>query len=376
MKNIILLLITLFFYPPLVASATNIFEAFEPSNQWLTYQGKNNMPNIVLIAGDEEYRSEEAMPQLAKILNERFGFNCTVLFAQDPSNPGFVNPNYQNNIPGLAFLKTADLVIMLIRFRALPDAQMTFVDDYLKSGKPIVALRTSTHAFRFDQTNFKSSFSYYDCFNQLDNTWNGGFGRLVLGETWISHHGSHGNQSTKGVIASGREDHPILTGLTSGDIWGATDVYTVRTPLPKDGQTLIYGQVIEREGPENKADPLLGMSPFDFRAAGIVERKNEKGENVEIDLNNPMMPVAWTKSYMIPGGKEGKTFTTTLGASVDLLSEGVRKMIINAAFWCLDLPITENANVDLVGAYNPTGFAFHEDAYWIELKTEISKLKD
>jgi hypothetical protein len=347
MKNIILLLITLFFYPPLVASATNIFEAFEPSNQWLTYQGKNNMPNIVLIAGDEEYRSEEAMPQLAKILNERFGFNCTVLFAQDPSNPGFVNPNYQNNIPGLAFLKTADLVIMLIRFRALPDAQMTFVDDYLKSGKPIVALRTSTHAFR-----------------------------LVLGETWISHHGSHGNQSTKGVIASGREDHPILTGLTSGDIWGATDVYTVRTPLPKDGQTLIYGQVIEREGPENKADPLLGMSPFDFRAAGIVERKNEKGENVEIDLNNPMMPVAWTKSYMIPGGKEGKTFTTTLGASVDILSEGVRKMIINAAFWCLDLPITENANVDLVGAYNPTGFAFHEDAYWIELKTEISKLKD
>ena len=49
----------------------------------LTYVGKSDMPNIVLVSGDEEYRSEEALPQLARILSKTHGFNCTVLFAQD-----------------------------------------------------------------------------------------------------------------------------------------------------------------------------------------------------------------------------------------------------------------------------------------------------
>ena len=72
--------------------------------EWLQWKGNPEKAKIVLISGDEEYRSEETLVQLAKILNVNHGFNCTVLFAQNPNYPGIVNPNYQNNIPGLVAL--------------------------------------------------------------------------------------------------------------------------------------------------------------------------------------------------------------------------------------------------------------------------------
>ena len=89
---------------------------------WSEYRASENPKNksIVLVSGDEEYRSEEAMPQLAKILSERHGFNCTVLFAQDPKKPGIIDPNYSSNIPGLEKLQNADLMILFTRFRSLP----------------------------------------------------------------------------------------------------------------------------------------------------------------------------------------------------------------------------------------------------------------
>src|SRR5207253_5486188 len=108
----------------------------------------------VLVSGDEEYRSEEALPQLAKILARHHGFKCTVLFAVDPKD-GTINPNVNNNIPGLEALKTADLMVIFTRFRDLPDEQLKHIVDYVESGKPIIGLRTATHAF-----NLKASKSY------------------------------------------------------------------------------------------------------------------------------------------------------------------------------------------------------------------------
>ena len=100
----------------------------------------------MLVSGDEEYRSEEGLPQLAKILATRHGFKATVLFAIDPAD-GTINPNQSDNIPGLEALESADLLVLLTRFRRLPDEQMKHIVDYVESGKPIVALRTATHAF-------------------------------------------------------------------------------------------------------------------------------------------------------------------------------------------------------------------------------------
>lgn len=296
---------------------------------WLNFasgNGPGRGKHIVLISGDEEYRSEEALPQLARILSKRHGFRTTVLFAIDPAD-GTVNPKNRTNIPGLEALRTANLMIISTRYRQLPDAQMKWIDEYVHSGRPIIGLRTATHAFAFDKET-ATSFQAYD--HRDKSAWPGGFGKQVLGETWISHHGKHGVQSTRGVPSPGAERHAILKGCE--DVWGPTDVYTVT--LPEGTTPLLLGQV------------LSGMKPTD--------------QPVEGQLNNPMMPIAWTRTFTTRGGKKARVFTTTMGASVDFASEGLRRLVVNAAYWAVGLEskIPARANVDIVGTFEPTFFGF------------------
>ena len=117
-----------------------------------------------------------------------------------------------------------------------------------------------------------------------------------MGEHWINHHGNHKHESTRGIIAPGAAEHPILRGIKSGEIWGSTDVYGVRLPLPGDSQPLVLGEVIARKGEFNESDRFYGMRPDD-------------GPAVSGEKNNPMMPIAWTKTYEMPGGKPGRAFT-------------------------------------------------------------------
>jgi len=342
-------------------------------DKWLNWQGNGKMPHVVLVSGDEEYRSEEALPQLAKILSIRHGFKCTVLFAQDPNLQGIINPNYSHHIPGLELLETADMMILFTRFRALPDTQMKHIDNFLKSGKPILGMRTATHAFHYAKT--ESNYNHYDNYHESEDGWNGGFGRLVLGEHWISHHGKHGHQSTKGLIAIEGRGHPILNSIKDGDIWAASDVYGVRLPLPPSCQTLVLGQVTDREGAYDEKDARLGMRPSDYKKPKTTIQKDNQDNEYEMNQNDPMMPVAWIKNYQLPGGKSGKCFNTTIGASVDLLAEGTRRMLINGVFWCLDLEVPEKANVEIVDTFEPTPFAFHKDEYWKAKKMRVAAMK-
>ncbi|WP_422079477.1 ThuA domain-containing protein [Ulvibacterium sp.] len=337
--------------------------------EWLTFKGKGqNIKHIVLVSGDEEYRSEEALPQLAKILSEHHGFTCTVLFAQDPDKPGIVNANYLKNIPGLKALDTADAVVLFTRFRALPDEQMKPIDNYLKAGKPIVAIRTATHAFNFTEEDSTSNYSHYSNAYKGDMTeWTDGFGRLVLGEKWHTHHGHHKHQSTRGIIPEETESHPITNGIENGEVWGSTDVYGVRLPLPGDAQHVVLGQVINRKGEYDENDVFYGMRPTDDEIATV----NDKG----IKVNETLMPIAWTKSYQIPNGKVGKAFTSTIGSSSDLMNEGVRRLLVNGVFWALDMPVPEKANVNLVGAYDPSAYGFQTDDYWLEKQLKIGDLE-
>jgi type 1 glutamine amidotransferase len=300
------------------------------ADPWLVLEGGDGPgkgKHIVLVSGDEEYRSEEALPALAKILAKHHGFKCTVLFAIDPAD-GTINPNV-SNIPGLEALKTADLLIVFLRFRDLPDEQMKPLAEYIESGRPIMGLRTSTHAFNFRKNKGYTPYS----FNSKD--WDGGFGRQVLGETWISHHGKHGSQSTRGIVSREMASHPILRGIKDGDIWGPTDVYSVTLPLPGDSKPLVLGQVLE------------GMKPTDAPVAGLQ--------------NDPMMPVAWIKTYKGLEGKTARVFTTTMGASQDLESEGMRRLLVNGCYWAVGLEdrIPAKSVVDLVGSYQPLPFKFN-----------------
>ena len=300
--------------------------------QWISFvggAGPGQGKHVVLVGGDEEYRSEECLPQLAKILSTHHGFRCTVLFAIDPKS-GEINPDVNNNIPGLEALKEADLMVIASRFRNLPDEQMQHVVDYVESGRPVIGLRTATHSFNIPAGSKFAKYSW----NSSDKTYEQGFGRQILGETWISHHGHHGSQSTRGLIAKGQEQNPILKGIKDGDIWGPTDVYGVRMPLPGDSTPLVMGQVVQ------------GMKSTD--------------PAVEGDQNNPMMPVVWTKSYKGTSGKTARVLTTTMGSSTDLESEGVRRLLVNATLWSLGLEekITDNLKVDLIGDYRPSPFKF------------------
>lgn len=297
---------------------------------WVVYDGFDGPgkgKHVVLVSGDEEYRSEETLPQLGKILAKHHGFKCTVLFAVDKKT-GEINPNERGNIPGLAALKTADLMVLFLRFRDLPDEQMQHIVDYVESGRPIVGLRTATHSFNIGGGKTFSKYS----FNNKE--WDGGFGRQILGETWINHHGHHGHESTRGIAAEGMQEHPILSGIKDGDIWGPTDVYGVRLPLPGDSQPLVLGQV------------LTGMKPDD--------------EPVDGPKNDPLMPIAWTKTYTSPSGKTGRVFTTTMGASQDLQSIGLRRLLVNACYWALGMEdkIDPKSCVDIVGEYKPLPFGF------------------
>ena len=340
----------------------------ETPQQWLTFEGsEQNAKHIVLVSGDEEYRSEEALPQLAKILSEHHGFKCTVLFAQDPDKPGVVNANYVNNIPGLEALDSADMMILFTRFRALPDAQMQHFETYLMAGKPVVGIRTATHAFNFGKED-STSFSHYGNGYAGDKTeWTDGFGRVVLGEKWHTHHGHHKHQSTRGVFDKNAFNHPITSGIENESIWGSTDVYGVRLPLPGDSKPIVLGQVINRAGEFDENDVNFGMKPTDTELA--------KENNTGLKVNDVLMPIAWTKSYQLPGGKKGKVFTSTIGSASDLLNESVRRLLINGTFWTMDSPIPEKANVNLVGDYSPSAYGFTDATYWPEKNLEIKSLQ-
>ena len=308
------------------------------ADPWLVVEGGEGLgkgKNVVLLSGDEEYRSEEALTQLAKILAKHHGFTCTVLYAIDPAT-GEISPNKTDNIPGLKSLQKADLVVIATRFRNLPDEQMNEIDDYLRAAKPVVGMRTATHAFNIPK---ERAYAHYgNDYKGEKKEWVDGFGRFVLGEKWISHHGHHGQESTRGLVASEAKDHPILRGIHDGDIWGPTDVYGVRLPLPGDSQPLVMGQVLE------------GMTADSKPVDGNDAKKNA-----------PMMPVAWVKTYGVEGGPRGRVFTTTMGSSTDMASEGVRRMLVNACAWAVGLEkkIPEKSVVDVVGTFVPTPFGFN-----------------
>jgi type 1 glutamine amidotransferase len=294
--------------------------------------------HVVLVSGDEEYRSEEMMPAMAKILTTHHGFKTTTLFAIDPKD-GKVHPN-KSNIPGLEALKDADLLVIFTRFRNLPDEQMKHIAEYVESGKPVVGFRTATHAFttggeKYGKYHWQSKVKGYEQ----------GFGKQVLGETWVSHHGNHNQMGTRGVVATGQEKNPILKGIEPGSIFGTTDVYGVNLPL-KDCTPVVMGQCTETLKPDSKA---------------VTDKPDAKKK-----FNDPMMPVAWTKTYTGESKKAARVFTSTMGCAEDFAYEGTRRLFVNGCLWAMGLEekIPDKSNVDLVGEYKPTHFAAKKDDAW------------
>ena len=305
---------------PIVAKATPVPTQDDP--HLVVYEGTDGPgvgKHIVLIAGDHEYRSEEILPALGRILARNFGFECSVFFTLDDN--GFIEPG-SSDIAGLEALETADLLVVGLRFQDFPAAQMQHVVDYLDRGGPVIGIRTSTHAFRIVDGPFVRYTWDYE-----GEEYRNGFGRQVLGETWVGHYGTNHEQSSRIVPNVDEAAHPILRGVR--DVHVQSGGYRAE-PMP-DSVVLAFGQVLN--GMDADASP---------------------------DPEKELLPVVWTRSYAGANGRAARVFTTTHGASEDFLNEGFRRMMVNAALWAAGLEDSIDADLDvsLVGPYHPVTYGF------------------
>jgi type 1 glutamine amidotransferase len=306
----------------------------QPNPHLVVYQGDKGPgagKHIVWLAGDEEYRSEETLPALARIMARHYGFKCSVFLTTDSA--GFIDPD-TSTIAGLSALKDADLLVVFLRFRDFPDAEMQHIVDYLDRGGPVVGFRTATHSFQIKRPD--APFVKYT-WNNKDPAFPGGFGRQILGETWVSHYGTNHKQSSALVPAPDQAGHPILRGVK--DVWVQSGGYTA---APIEGSSVLaIGRI------------LNGMTPD---APPAPDKKE--------------MPVAWYRTYanarvrLRQGsgghGNTGRVFATTHGASEDLLNDGFRRMAVNGVLWAagLDTSIQPTSPIAFVGPFRPSTFAF------------------
>lgn len=312
LRNLCLLSALLIAAQPAVAKDRLVFE---PPTE------ADGAKHVVLIAGDEEYRTEESMPMLGKLLSQTHGFKCTVLFALD--DDGIINPNNQAGLVGMEAVDDADLIIIATRFRT-PDAESAkHLQDYLNAGKPLIGFRTSTHAFR-GRGSF-GSISYND------------FGLKVFGETWVSHHGDHKIQGARSHVTDGSESHPILRGV--GEIFCPSDVYGVKH-LTDDDNILMR--------------------------ASVTAALDPKSADLEGAKNAPMQPFAWLHEYKRPGGNgTGQAFCTTGGASLDFVDPDLRRLIVNAAYHLTGREVPKKADVEFIDAFYPSFYGFiNKENYW------------
>jgi type 1 glutamine amidotransferase len=218
------------------------------------------------------------MPLIARILEARHGMQCTVCYAVDEKT-GQRQPKHLTNITGLEALAKADLAVFFLRYRQLPEEQLKRILDYVNSGRPVIGLRTSTHAFSYPAGP--------------DRRLNDGFGLEVFGQKWIRHHGH--DSSTNVYVAVG--DHPITRGVAA-EFHCRSWLYHVM-PLVGDCTPLVLGAAV-------------------------------KGELPRSDTFGTPNPVAWTKTH-----KGGRVFFTTLGHPKDFEEEPVRRLLVNGIYWAL-----------------------------------------
>ena len=300
--------------------------------RWLTYEGgvgPGSGKHIVLIAADQEYRSEQSLPMLARTLSEHHGFHCTVLFSLN--DDGLVDPTKKirwedkeiiHDIPGLEHLQAADLMILFSRLVTLPEEQLSYIYEYLDSGKPIIGLRTANHGF--------IGFDYRVGGEKVR------FGDDVLGGAFRGHHGRWHQDSTRGSLVEENSAHPVLIGVD--DVWGPSDVYRTYDEgagLPEGCVPLLMGQ------------PLMSRSPDDPPNKDLIP-----------------LPVAWVKTWTGESGETARVFHSTMGSAKDFESAGLRRLLFNACYWSLGMEaqIRADSSVEILGEYAPLVSGFNYEA--------------
>lgn len=243
-------------------------------------RGAAEPPLVAFVIGDHEYSSEATLPLLAQELERNYGLRTLVL----KSHP---DQNAEEDIPGLERLAEADLAVFYLRWRRLPAEQVAHIDRYLRSGKPVVGFRTTTHAFNYPAGHPLAS-------------WNA-FGQFALGSPpgWGNGHTHYGhNSSTEVRVAPGAAGDPILEGVAPGFAVRSWLYHVLPNSPPADAKPLLMGRAVNPDKP-------------------AVEN-----------------PVAWT--WRNQWG--GRVFTTTLGHPEDFAVEPFQRLVVNGIHWALGLP--------------------------------------
>ncbi len=281
-----------------------------------TTKAPQDRPYIVFVTGDEEYRSEESMPMLARMAERELGARTKVLFALDSA--GYVNPNVIDNIEGLAALDSADMMVAFLRWRELPDHQLRHITDFAESGKPMVGFRTSTHTFNYPEEDGAHRY--------LNNEWP----TAVWGQQWIVHHGHFADGHdplTEVTLVDAPRQIDILNGVSGFDAYSW--LYHV------DGGDWKINE---------RAKPLL-------RGRSLRSKHEEDGKLDEFPITNP---VAWTNDY-----KGARVFFTTLGHPYDWKNDNMRRLALNGMAWALEQEIPEGGfDPTVVGRYEPNNSGF------------------
>ena len=252
----------------------------------LTSFAENKKPHVVFVVGLPHYSPELTMPVFAKEL-ERFGFRTTIVMGEGNSEK-----KTKNVLPGIEALKDADLAIFFMRFLTLPDDEWQPIEDYLKSGKPVIGLRTASHAF-----NYKPDHPRFN--------WNDDFGRRVLGTPYVVHQSG----TTDCTVVPKYKKHPIMSHLTKTNWTSPGTLYLTR--LQPGCQALVTGTG-------------KGKNRLLEKRYGVIQ-VNESESDV--------VAWAWKNEW------GGKVFGTSFGHPGDFAEESFNRMFINSVCWATDQPI-------------------------------------
>jgi len=224
-------------------------------------------PRVMLISYDEEYQSAKTLPQLARELHDRYGCDCTFLMGEKGKG-----------ITELDKLATADVLVLFVWRYSLPKQQMAMIRRYLDAGKPLVALRTSCHAF--------------DTRTEVPAGWEAWprFGHDVLGSNYRGHH-----------------RHEILTKVTAPDHAAG---HAILAGIPWAQWT--------------SAATLYQVSPLDPSTTVLLIGRCEDG----------VEPIAWTRNY-----HGGRVFYTSLGCVEDFQTPQFGTLMVNAVHWAMNKPV-------------------------------------
>lgn len=244
-------------------------------------------PHVVLLIGEDEYQTEKTLPAFADDELANRGVRLTTIYS-DANDP--------NVFPGLEALDKADLLIVSVRRRTPPAEQLQRIRKYIEKGKPVVGIRTASHAFslRGNQPPPAGHAAWPE------------FDAQVLGGHYTNHHPAP--TETARTLVWVKEDaktHPVLAGLPPTEWSVGSSLYKTR-PLAKSTKVLLMGRF----------------------------------EGAETDIGREAEPVAWTNTHY----RGGRVFYTSLGHPDDFKIAPFRQMLLNGIFWALDRPVINIKN--------------------------------